>query len=67
MQPLSRYFANFSGARVPRRIARMMAPPVRPVTSLRTSVSFRFICSRAFCMCCACRLAARTRLARCRR
>jgi hypothetical protein len=64
---LSRYLANFSGARVPRRIARRMARPVTPVMSLMTSVSFRFICSRAFCMCCTCLLAWRIRLPRCRR
>ncbi len=26
--------------------------PVTPAMLLTTSVSFRFICSRAFCMCC---------------
>ena len=64
---LSRYWANFCGARVPRRIARRMARPLTPVMSLRISVSLRFICSRAFCRCCTCRLAWRIRLARCRR
>jgi hypothetical protein len=33
------------------RIARMMAMPVTPLTSLTTSVSFTFICPKAFCMC----------------
>jgi hypothetical protein len=37
-----------------RKRARMMAMPVTPLTSLTTSVSFTFICSKAFCMCCTC-------------
>jgi hypothetical protein len=67
LQPLSRSVANFTDARVPRRIARRLARPLTPVRALRISVSFRFLGSRAFGRGGPGRLAERIRLARGRR
>jgi len=47
-----RWRASTRASRWPATMSRMMACPLWPITSLRTSVSWIFICTSAFCMRC---------------
>ena len=57
LQRPSAFWASDLGSWSPPMMARMMAWPDLPSTSLMTVDSLMFICSIAFCMCCTSRLA----------